>query len=634
MCGIAGILCTYEQQALKILPRMLRAQIHRGPDGEGEEYFVVQNRVLGLGHRRLSILDLSDAGRQPMSHPESGNFVTYNGEIYNYPQLRRQFEAGGVCFRSHCDTEVLLYAWERWGMNCFRELRGMYAFAIYDQQSQRLVLARDPLGMKPLYYAASNEAFGFASEVMALHAAGFGKKGVDRRAVAGLLAYGSVPGPLTMLQGVRLLEPGSTIEIDLRKPPQVSDHPVSQRFWNFPQQDSDLSPAEARRQTGTMLRDSVQAHLMSDVPVGVFLSAGMDSTAIAALASRTYPGKLNTFTVGLADQPELDENPTAAETARRFGTHHTNVVLTNEEICNLAEGWLAGIDQPSIDGLNTYIVSWAVRNQGIKVALSGLGGDEIFGGYHTFRAIPKYMPWLKISRLAPSYLRHWLVACLLSGFSEQQRAKAQEFVQARPSVMDLVLRRRRLLSDTEIKSLGLMTESLGLTCNVLLPQAELSDELKGMDPVSAVGVTEARHYMGNTLLRDADVCGMAHGLEIRMPMLDLDLVETTSRVPGPLRLGNRQMNKPLLADSLGGEVFGDIPKQPKRGFTMPCAAWMQGPLRDLFESRIDEVRNSGLVDADVVGNMWQEFQRSSQNTQWTRAWLMGVLGSFLIRLRA
>jgi asparagine synthase (glutamine-hydrolysing) len=611
---------------------MIDAQVHRGPDGEGFEVFETPGGALALGHRRLSILDLSDAGRQPMEHPKTGNWISYNGEIYNFKELRKEFAAEGVELKSRCDTEVILHAYAKWGMRCFAKLRGMFAIAIFDRQRKRLVLARDPMGIKPLYYCCGNKGFAFASELLALRAGGVTKGAIDQRALAGLLAYGSVPGPLTMFEDVRLLPPGTHMEVDLAQGPNALDS-KPETFWSFPREIRKVSRDEAVAVLRERLSAAVNSHLISDVPVGIFLSSGMDSTAITALASKGAAERVNTFTIGLANQPELDENPVAEETAKIFGTNHRNIVLGDDEISRQASSWFGRIDQPSIDGLNTFVVSWAVRQQGIKVALSGLGGDEIFGGYKTFRQVPRLLPWMKMAGKVPGGLRSAAVRMLFAKKTPQQRIKASEYLHTRATVAGLALRRRRLFTDRENEELGFAATALGLSSDFLVPDLDLDGELVGMDPVSAISYIESRFYMCNTLLRDSDVYAMAHGLETRVPMLDQDLVAAVQSIPGQMRLKGRGANKPLMYEVLGEQVFRDIPFQRKRGFALPYAMWMAGPLREQFEDMLGEVKKSGLLQASKVDHIWRDFLADKRATNWTRPWLLGVLGAWLARLQ-
>jgi len=608
---------------------MNRSQSHRGPDGEGLEVMTTPGGVLALGHRRLSILDLSLAGSQPMQNEATGDWVVYNGEIYNYPQLRREFEGHGVRLQSRCDTEIILHAYARWGIGCFERLHGMFAIALYDAGGQQLVLARDPLGIKPLYYSVSGQNLVFASEQRALRASGLVAPEIDRRALAGLLAYGSVPSPLTMHKGIRLLEGGACISFDLRTPPGEARNHEPRRFWSFPSQQTSVSRREAVEQVHDRLHHAVQSHLLSDVPVGVFLSAGMDSTAVAALSAASGDKSISTFTVRLADQPEMDEDPIASESSRLFRTQHHSVSLTEPEVRDLAGRWFEVLDQPSVDGLNTFIIAWAVRQHGMKVALSGLGGDEMFAGYKTFRQVPAARRWLRRASVLPQGMRERLAGWMFAHKSAAQQQKARDFVRTRPTVLGLALRRRRLFSDAKLNALGFNAHELSLTDDFLPPESEPSRDLSGRDDVSAISVIESRFYMGNTLLRDADVFGMAHGLEIRVPMLDRLLADYLLSLSGRLRLRRGRANKPLILDALGTKVFRDIPQQRKRGFSLPHSKWMSGPLREQFDGLLQRTRDSGMVSSRGVDAVWNAFLQDQKGPTWSRAWILGVLGAWL-----
>ncbi|MBV9124904.1 MAG: asparagine synthase (glutamine-hydrolyzing), partial [Planctomycetes bacterium] len=358
---------------------MMAAQAHRGPDDAGLKTLTLADGSLVLGHRRLSILDLSPAGHQPMENPETGDWVVFNGEIYNYPELRADLEKLGARFRSRCDTEVILHAYAHWGPAAFDRLFGMFAIGLFVQQTRQLILARDPVGIKPLYYAWGPDSFVFASELRAIRASGLVDTTLDPRAVACLLAHGSVASPLTMWRGVRRLEPGVWAALDLRREESSRQRLDVVRYWDFPEPNREPTP-EMHEEIGDLLKCSVQSHLISDVPVGIFLSSGMDSTAVAALSSEGGAAEVDTFTVSLADDPRLDENPIAERSARAIGARHHAVYLAEPEVRRAVQDWLHCLDQPSVDGLNTYIISQAVRERGIVVALSGLGGDEVFGG--------------------------------------------------------------------------------------------------------------------------------------------------------------------------------------------------------------------------------------------------------------
>ena len=608
---------------------MTGALAHRGPDDHGIESFAVSGGVLAFGHRRLSILDLSASGHQPMQHRESGNWLVFNGEIYNYHQLRAELEASGAHFRSRCDTEVILHAYSRWGTDCFERLRGMFAIGLYDKYRQRLVLARDPLGIKPLYYAQGPCGLAFASELRALAASNLLTRKIDRRALAGFLAYGAVQQPLTLFEDARLLEPGTWVVQDLTSLAGTSALTTPHPFWRFPSAGHCTDYPQTLEMLRSSLTDAVHSHLISDVPLGVFLSGGLDSSILASLSAAVSTEGIRAFTVGIPDYQAIDEGSIAAETARLLGVEHHLIQLGEAEALQHTRRYLNDMDQPTLDGLNTYIIAGAVRAHGIKVALSGLGGDELFGGYQSFQQVPQLSRWLSRTAWVPPTLRRQIAGLVYTGKSKAQRQKARELATTQPSIRHLYFRRRRLFSDFELMSFGLSSESLDLDSDFLPFENSLETTLAGLDPQAAISVLESRFYMGNMLLRDADVFGMAHGLEIRVPLLDQPLLDWVYALPGDWRTPRGQQSKPLLADAMAGHLNPQLRGLPRRGFSLPHAAWMAGPLRPLFEHLMDRVASSGLVEADAVRQAWQDFMADQTGPTWSRAWSLGVLGAWM-----
>ncbi len=628
MCGIAGILSADSLMAEQAVRAMNRCQAHRGPDDTGVKVLNVPGGGLVLGHQRLSILDLSSAGHQPMKNPHTGDWIVYNGEVYNYPGLRSEMESEGIVFRSRCDTEAILYSYARWGVECFDRLEGMFAIALYDSRKQRIVFARDPLGIKPLYYAITEKGLIFSSELRAIKASGFVECSIDRRAVAGLLAYGSVPGPLTMFKGVRLLEPGVWGSFDLPFVPGRNRSLSIARIWNFPAPKAVSDRREAVLETRARLEMAARKHLLSDVPVGVFLSSGLDSTAVATLCARMETDSINTFTVSLADYPAIDENPIAGKTARLIGTRHHSITLEDSVVRRLTHSWLNSMDQPSVDGLNTFIISGAVREQGIKVALCGLGGDEIFGGYSGFSVIPKIMYWCRVGSKLPPFVRSALAGTIFAGKYKSQREKARELAQTAPVLESIYFRLRRLFSDKSMQCLGFEPDGLDLNDEFLPREISFRGELHCSDPEACISVLESRFYMGNTLLRDADVCGMAHGLEIRVPLLDRVLVDYVYSLPGKWRVMRKGVNKPLLVEALGVGFRPEILSLRKRGFDLPIQHWMTGHLRPYCEHLLQKICDSGEIEPSAAKRVWNDFLSEPCSPAWSRAWLLIVLGAW------
>ena len=385
MCGIAGIFGSPDAGA--VARRMTDAILHRGPDGSGvTPLFDAGGEAAGaLGHARLSIIDLSAAGDQPMVSADGRYTLVYNGEIYNYRALREELLREGAVFRSECDSEVLLLGVARHGSDYLRKLRGMFAFVLWDRETATARLARDPFGIKPLYLAERGGQVLFASEVRSILASGRVEGRIDRAAVASYLSAGSVEEPYTLVAGVRSIPPGTVVEVRVRGGVASAAAPVpyTRGLWDAPEGPLEADPEAAARRVRGALRDSVAHHMVSDVPVAFFLSGGIDSSAVVGIAREVAEGELETFTVVFSER-EFDEAPHASAIARRFGTRHHEIPLSGDDMLAALPAAFEAMDQPSMDGLNTYVVSGGVRAHGIKVVLSGLGGDEIFAGYPSF----------------------------------------------------------------------------------------------------------------------------------------------------------------------------------------------------------------------------------------------------------
>lgn len=565
MCGIAGVLAQSSNLTVLEVPlrAMREALRHRGPDDSG--LYLSSSGKAGLAHTRLSILDPTPAGHQPMSSPDGRWTIVLNGEIYNFMDLRRELEGLGARFRTRSDTEVVLQLYERYGPECVHRLQGMYAFAIWDNLEESCFLARDPFGVKPLYLAATGSSLLFASELRAILASGMVERVLDPVGVAGYFQTGSVPEPATLVRGVEMLSPGSWL--------QWKNGETSARQWwemRFPPPTEEPSSAPvAVRQA---LLDSVQRHFVSDVPVGAFLSGGMDSTAIVALSREVGEFDLRTFLIRFED-PEFDEGDLARRTAERFGTIHSERVLDATEGKALFERFLPCLDQPSIDGFNTFAVASFAKELGMKVVLSGLGGDELFGGYPSFRQVPRIHRWGHLLAAVPP-LRGF-VGSHLRGSDRPPYRRLGEFLQ-RPSTLSSAYRAfRGVFSAAEADVLaggapGSARAARDARSNCRM-QPTLADEMSAL---------ELGNYMRNQLLRDSDVMSMAHGLELRVPFVDSALFERVALIPAAIRL--RPMKKMLL------EAVPEIPEwvwnRPKRGFHFPFDRWLGGEWRDLLES--------------------------------------------------
>ncbi|MBI5723894.1 MAG: asparagine synthase (glutamine-hydrolyzing) [Planctomycetes bacterium] len=630
MCGIAGIITKDAPAAESALAKMGDTQRHRGPDDAGRVVLPFGRASLGLGHRRLAILDLSPAGHQPMVCPTTGNVIVFNGEIYNYLRLRRELADMGQRFAGSSDTEVLLHALGRWGPECLARLEGMFALAFYDARAGRLILARDPMGIKPLYVAAGREQFAFASEIGALLAAGLTDRQIDPVGLESFLAYGSVQEPATFFKDVKAFPPGCRQEFTAQGDSWRAQPPV--KHWFFPRRDDRAGGGDLPEAIRSTLDQAVADHLVSDVPVGVFLSAGLDSSTIAALAKKHSPD-LRAYTVGFSGRRGKSESGPAAQTAMSLGMRHELIELSAEQALADCGCWLEHIDQPSIDGLNTYIISKAVRSAGIVVALSGLGGDELFGGYSTFFRAPLIArageiagelgrPAAKafiamLSAVMPQYRRHKFLDTPLSG-----------------GLMAAYLHCRRVFSEDSLARLGLKGSACADGRRHLPREAETSIEIDPADGVWTVSMLESRLYMRNTLLRDADANGMAHGLEIRVPMLDRRMLDLMLPLPGRTRLPNGRPNKFLLRSAMADLLDRRLLGRPKTGFALPIDAWMRTSMRPLCRDAITSLKSSGLLDPRGIEAIWREFIDNPANTRWCEPLGLVVLGLYLDKIRA
>lgn len=577
MCGIAGIFA-YDDTAPPgdgcELRRIRDHMAIRGPDGEGE--WLSADRRVGFAHRRLAIIDLDPRAAQPMHSPDGALSIVFNGEIYNYRTLRRELEAEGANFRTESDTEVLLHLYRARGEAMVERLRGMFAFAIWDARNQRLFLARDPFGIKPLYLADDGRILRFASQVKALAAGGAISGEVSPAGMAGFFLWGHVPEPWTWLRAVRALPAGSTLSVrrgqrdrgprryfDLREEIQAAESvgPVRK---------------EALAEALVAASDSVRHHLVADVPVGVFMSAGRDSTLVAALAARMVSAPLQTITLGFEEYRGTanDEAPYAERIAGRLKTQHRTVHTTRADFEQECKRLFPAMDQPSIDGVNTYFVSRAAAATGLKVVLSGLGGDELFGGYPSFRQAPRLARWLCALGLVPWFGRG-VRAATAPVLRRKGMPKWAGLLEYGSSLAGSYLLRRSLFMPWELPRL--MDPDLARQALEELRLLEdLDDRIRGIrNPVLQVMALELSCYMRNQLLRDADWAGMAHSLEIRVPLVDRDLFRQWL----PIAVGALPFDRQQLLRAASPAVAHEIETRPKSGFGVPVEAWLREAAR-------------------------------------------------------
>jgi asparagine synthase (glutamine-hydrolysing) len=626
---------------------MTAAMRHRGPDEEGFLARDARAPGLALGMRRLSIIDLA-GGHQPVWNESKDVAVIFNGELYNYRDLRGRLSLCGHRFATQSDTEILVHAWEEWGEDALTELRGMFAFALLDLRGRFatapiLFLARDPLGIKPLYYTQTPEGFAFASEVRALLASGAVPKRLSQDAVTAYLLFGSVSEPVTLLEGVFSLPPGHRMLLHV---PERRRTPRARPWW-----DPAVSPASrdtrkprdfpsAAKKLRPLLEDAVRAHLIADVPVGLFLSSGLDSGAIAALAAQVRRG-IESFTLTFPGTP-FDEAELARLAADRFKSKHTEVPLSGDAVLARLDEALAALDQPTMDGINTYFVSWAAKQVGLKVALSGLGGDELFAGYQTFADTPRLSRLIRWAWFVPAPVRRMTAPFVTALANRQSAPDAARKVSAAwihpdalphpyfftralfpPGQLERIIEPRFRPSTVGADGVTLEPTWLGWL-------ERTADEARKLEPVAEVSWLEMRSYMASTLLRDTDSVSMTRSLEVRVPLLDTPLVEFVGSLPEAARQ-SRGTQKALLVEALGDLLPREILGQRKRTFTLPWEEWLRGPLRARVEASFGDPAPllASYLRPGGTRSVWTDFLAGK--TSWSRPWSLYVLNEWCRR---
>jgi asparagine synthase (glutamine-hydrolysing) len=637
MCGISGIWGMFDRHAVE---SMVKAMRHRGPDDSG----IFQDDRIALGMTRLAIIDLSPKAHQPMSNAEGNVWIVYNGETYNFREEREILLKKGYSFRSTSDTEVVLKMYEEYGDDFLLRMRGIFALAIYDKRrgpgKERLLLARDQLGIKPLLHAKVGSTFLFASELKAVLASGLVQPEIDPVALRTLLAYGSVYQPRTMLAGVNMLLPAHRMVIE-------SGIERTERYWSL---GLDRHPGMRARsydelvdEVGAILSESVQLQLVSDVPVGAFLSGGVDSTFLVGLMTRVAGRRIKTFSVGFeAEGKYIDESGDAERTSRFLGSDHTRLIVRGIDVRDEIKKIASSLDQPSVDGVNSYFVSKAAR-QAVTVAISGTGGDEVFAGYPWFAQMIQYglqkgrQPlktagyafWGKIASLRAF---RWLfgrwtdthhLADDKDGFLVRYGSTYQIFgVEGASAILSPAVR-----------------HDAGAN-NSLVNDLKEIDELPSGAVVDRVTALCLRGYTNNQLLRDIDAVSMAHSLEVRVPYLDVPLIDLALSLPASAKIGDVDVGinpyqasyretgcKKVLIDA--GRKMGILPEdidcQPKRGFSMPFDLWLRGPLADVLEDTLSAETTGmrGLLEVKRAGKVKKDFLNGKIG--WAQPWLLMII---------
>lgn len=613
MCGIAGVAGLKDKAtADSMIRRMSGAIAHRGPDADG---FFVDDGI-AFGHRRLSIIDLSETANQPL-FDASGRFaIMLNGEIYNYREVRKQFPE--YPFRTQSDTEVILAAFEKYGPKCLELLNGMFTIAIWDKTSRELFVARDRLGVKPFYYSITSEGVMlFASEIRSLLESGLIERTLHREALTEYLMYQSVYSPRTIVEGIHQL-PAGTYGIH-------SDGRLEIRtYWRIedaPSRNEAAETTEVHRNVKELLLRSVERRVISDVRLGAFLSGGIDSSAVVALMSEVSDQPVDTFSVTFSE-PEFDESEYSNLIAKRFSTRHTTVELSAGDFLGELPNALRAVDSPTGDGINTYVVSKATRNAGITVALSGLGGDELFAGYSYF------FNWLDtqkgLLKKIPRFVRKPLAQALATSTRSKHQRMADILSAENLDLAGIYPMFRQVMSrqtahDYYANGNGKQTIQKLLD--------EKSARVGRFPLLSQVTIAELLGYTQNVLLKDTDQFSMASALEVREPFFDYLLVEYVLGIPDEIKLP--KYPKSLLVESIAPLLPDEIVHREKKGFVLPFQTWMRGELRELCETSLKNLESREIFQPRMLSSKWNAFLTGSKGVLWSELWHLVVLSEWL-----
>lgn len=654
MCGISGAVgrlsaslddlpTDRRAQRIRVVEAISGAQGHRGPDGAG--LWTAPGGDVVFAHRRLAILDLSEAGAQPMVDRGSGCAITFNGEIYNYVPLRGELEALGERFTSSSDTEVILRAYTRWGLDAIPKFRGIFAMALWDPRARAVHLVRDPLGIKPLYWTivregtSGEEVLLFASEVRALLASDVVARHLDPEAVASYLYHGFVVGPSTIVEGVHLLPAASTLTLLPGDRNDPKNRRATTRYWTMPSSNIRRTTVEELQ---AELEATVRMQLVADVPVGVFLSGGIDSSAVAAVATQVAPA-VHTFTIGFAESG-FDESDHAARVAKAIGSHHTSVRLREEDFLEHLGDAFTAIDQPTFDGINTYFVSRAAREAGMTVALAGTGGDELFGGYRSFVDIPKALSagsWLSDNAAVQralggsiggaARLVNTMFWDIMGHAPPQTRwGKLADVARAAHDALALYQVSYALFTrETQARMASGRVQEAQRRAPYGIPSEVAQDwraRIDGSETLHAISLLEMASFIGERLLRDTDSASMAVALEVRVPLLDHVLYEKVTGVDPRRRfqpLGKKQLLRDIALARLDPAIFD----RPKSGFVLPIDNWARQGLQQRMETLFSDhslVERVGLRP-EAVKTLWKSFAARRPGLYWSRIWAIFVL---------
>lgn len=619
MCGINGIYGVSKRNDPKsLVQKMNTITHHRGPDFSD----IYADEQVVFGHNRLAIIDLNPSSNQPFISNDGTIVLAFNGEIYNYQEVRKLID--NYDFKTNSDTEVIVAAYQKWGIGCIHQFNGMFAFALWDKTLHKFYLVRDRLGIKPIYYFDDNQQFVFSSEMRALMSLPFIDKKINPLALADYVQYGTVHAPRTLIQSIKMLLPGHYMTI--------SDEGSSiTEYWDINQHYSRKSQRQNYDEVKAEVRDlffkSVERRLIADVPFGAFLSGGIDSSAVVAAMSKVSTNKIKTFSITF-DEEAFSEAKYARLIAEKYNTEHTEIKLTPDDFLNTLPKAIASMDHPSFDGVNSYVVSEVTKKAGVTMALSGLGGDELFAGYDIFKRAYSLLD-KKWMFSFPPLLRNaagTLMKTLKPSVSSDKIAKILKVKYLELPYYYPI--NREIYSDEQVKRIVF---NCGNYSNAVKEIVDFGVGIEGLGAkapfLSKVTYAEVNTYMQNVLLRDTDQMSMAHALEVRVPFLDYQLVEYVYGVKDEFKYPHSP--KKLLVDALGDLLPSEIVNRPKMGFTFPWESWIKGSLKEYCIEGLEALKQIQLMDNQFIDKQWNAFLTGNSKTKWSHIWHLVVLGQWI-----
>ncbi|HLK27789.1 MAG TPA: asparagine synthase (glutamine-hydrolyzing), partial [Puia sp.] len=551
----------------------------------------------------------------------SGRYVmVFNGEMYNYSEVKSKIR--DYAFRTSGDSEVLLAAYLKWGADSIKHFRGMFAFAIWDKHEKELFICRDRMGVKPLYYFFDEEKILFASEVRSILASGMVKRTVDQNALIDYFSYQSISAPHSIIKGIRQLKAGVWMKIKAGKIEEKVYWDVTNTKADFDFNDT----KKTQKHINELMLQSVERRLVSDVPVGAFLSGGIDSSAVVGLMAAASSARPNTFNISFHEK-EFDESEYAEIVAKKFNTNHENILLKPTTFLDELHNSLNALDSPSGDGINTYVVSKAIKQKGITVALSGVGGDELFAGYPIFSQYLKLQQKKSLWSI-PYAIRNAFAKIALNGAINGKKNRIKQLINLDScSIENVYPIFRQILSPAQIKEYTRISDDATIVTAIQNELINKEEHLHAMPLLSQISAADYIGYTQQTLLKDTDQMSMAVSLEVREPFFDQDLVEFVLAVPDSLK--KPAYPKSLLVESLKPLLPDEIVFRKKKGFLFPWDMWMKSELKSFCDEQIKNISSRSFIDGDRLNNYWKCFLKGDENIRWIEIWLFVVLGYWL-----